>query len=170
MIDLSHRVRPEETVWFPAFAAEDRIAPERWRMRRPYGYEWTHDGWEVRLIVPRGFVYDGASVPTLGRLLVSKHLLHKYSAHHDLPYRYAGRLPRGCHLIRGHDGWDSVEYPWTRGEADRLMGAMMRADPQGPGKVRRWLTIRGVMRAGEGSWGRHAPVLDPWRDPFRGVA
>lgn len=90
-----------------------------------YTYEWELEGYpRQRLRVPKGFQFDGASVPRpLWSITgIRPDGLHRAAALvHDYLYEYEGKLPPGSHTYLDTDGeWKSIDYRWTRKEADRI--------------------------------------------------
>lgn len=102
------------------------LAGSRYRLAEPYVYTWTKDGARYRLTVPAGFENDLASVPRILWWYVSPFDLGLAAVPHDWLYYHAGHLPPGGHQ-RWEDGrWVDVGAPWSRRDADRLFGRLMR--------------------------------------------
>ena len=106
-----------------------RVEPlggNRYRLFEAYAYVWTKDGASYRLVVPAGFTSDLASVPRLLWFVISPFDLGAAVVPHDWVYANAGRLPPSSwQAWRGGD-WADDERVWTRREADRLFGRLMR--------------------------------------------
>lgn len=98
---------------------------------------WRTTLGERRLFVPRGFIFDGASIPRLARWLIDDSDLYTSPAlAHDYLYCYAGRVPGGV---------------WTRLEADMLfLGLMERC---GVPRWKRAAAYRAVRLCGGKHWG-----------------
>lgn len=39
------------------------ISVKEFALYLPYVYQWSHEGTDYRISVPRGFIFDGSSVP-----------------------------------------------------------------------------------------------------------
>ncbi|HEX7072188.1 MAG TPA: DUF1353 domain-containing protein [Rhodothermales bacterium] len=91
-------------------------------------YHWEKDGITQRIYIHAGFQFDGASVPAVARMFVERDGLQRAAAlPHDLIYRHRGRLPLGHHQWVDGGMWrDVVVYRWSRKDADRLFGRIMR--------------------------------------------
>lgn len=127
-----------------------------YRVVQPWRYQWELPGRAVqRLIIPRDFEVDGASVPRLLWTLtgITPDGLHRAAAlAHDFLYRYAGHLPAGGHQVRLPGGWVDAGHLWTREEADRLFARILREC--GVGRFRRRLMYLGVRLGGWRAWVR----------------
>lgn len=120
-----------------------------------YAYEWEAKDRKFTIIVPKGFVFDGASVPRILWTLIgiTPDGLHRAAALvHDFIYRYDGFLPNGsfweigmnCELI----GLPGVR--WNRDQADKLFARMLREG--GVSKFKRRLMYQGVRLGGWIHW------------------
>ena len=96
------------------------------RLDEDYTYEWVVSGLRRSLTIKAGFLTDIASVPPLFWALgFPPDGLHRAAAVlHDALYRARGILP-SSHLIYRVNGV-AVPARFTRLEADRLFGRMMR--------------------------------------------
>lgn len=132
----------------------------RWKkLHSPYMCTWDQDGVKVRLTVPAGFVYNGASVPQVLWSVFPPHALDRAAVFHDFIYRAAGVLPFGSHqylremLTPGVSRWETMTPVWTRSQADSLFLDQLAQDPDGPGWVRRKVAFATVGALGGGKWG-----------------
>ena len=102
-----------------------------------------------RLVVAEGFRHDFASVPRLLWTFIAPLDLGLASIFHDWLYRAQGRVET---LRWTEAGWNAVREPWTRREADRLFGRIMRE--QGVASWKRRLAFYAVRAFGGSVWGR----------------
>lgn len=141
------------------------ITEKYYRLQEDYLYEWritrtdkrTGDKIDTRqrLIVPEGFVYDGASVPrwlwtVTG--ITPDGLIRAAALLHDFIYRYKGWLPKGSYQMfdENTQQWKDLSAPWPRKSADRLFARVMRES--GVSAFRRRLAYRGVRLFGWFTW------------------
>jgi len=122
-------------------------------------YEWECGGIRRRITVPKGFVYDGASVPrivwTLTGILPDG-LIRAAALVHDWLYKHRGRLPPGSYQQLHRGAWVNRDRAASREEADRLFARIMRE--AGVGKARRRMAYVAVRACGWLSFRRrHAP-------------
>ena len=100
------------------------IKGDRYELFVDYRYEWKADKYPLQqLHIPKGFKYDGASVPQIGWSItgIRPDGLNRAAALvHDYIYRYQGKLPRGRHLYQDGASMKFSDHVWTRKEADRL--------------------------------------------------
>ncbi len=97
-----------------------------------YDYRWEHHGVRYSLVVPRGFRYDGASVPrivwTLTGILPDG-LIRAGALIHDWLYANGGSLPFlsfSMHVPKP-GGWEDMpSAKWSRKAADRMFGRLLR--------------------------------------------
>ena len=103
----------------------------------------------LQLRVPDGFTHDFASVPRVLWTLISPLDLGLASIFHDWLYRNGGRVTtRRWTTATG--GWEDVEEPWTRVQADELFARLMRE--QGVPRWRRRAAYLAVRVAGRNHW------------------
>lgn len=113
------------------------ISDSQYRLRENYVYEWMNDGRHNRLVIPKGFVYDGASIPRVFWFfgLRIDGLIRSAALCHDWLYSLSGdfqsRGNRGSHFyyIQYQDdqgAWVEQSRPWTREQADLLFARVMR--------------------------------------------
>jgi hypothetical protein len=118
-----------------------------------YEYRWSVGGDEFKLVIKKFFECDGASIPPLASFLtgIERDGPHRRAAFwHDVIYKYAGKLPVGVQFILINETWEVFEGDWTREQADRLFGRMLRE--QGVGKVDRDVMVSGVRWFGWWPW------------------
>ena len=125
----------------------------RFRLADEVAYTWRHveastEG-VYRLVVPEGFEHDFASVPRPLWALVAPIDLGIASIFHDWLYVRAGRVGT---LRWAGAGWEPVATPWTREDADRLFGRLMRE--QGVARWRRRAAYLAVRVVAGRFWGR----------------
>jgi len=100
----------------------------------------------LRLFVPDGFCWDGASIPRVLWRLYGHPLTNKYQAAavvHDWLYK-----------IKGEYDWG---YSMTRKEVDQLFYHMLRAD--GVGFIKARMLYRGVRAGGWMSFRKKSPTF-----------
>lgn len=116
-------------------------------------YEWEHDGIRRRIIVPKGFQYDGASVPRLVWTctgILPDGLIRAAALVHDWLYQHRGQLPEGSYQEFHRGKWRNVGRVATRREVDRLFARIMRET--GVSKLKRRLAYAGVRAGGWWAW------------------
>lgn len=158
---------PQELVYFPSHPDVLDRGDRNKVLHSPYRCTWNQDGIDVRLTVPAGFVYNGASVPQVLWSIFPPHALDRAAVFHDFIYRGAGLLPAGSHEYLAGWGWSPMTVRWTRSAADALFFRHLSQDPRGPGWLRRRMAY-GVVRAfGGGMWGPSSPDDFAERDRIR---
>ena len=113
---------------------EKLFGPCQFRLVQKYEYSWTlsvnpDETSDRKIIVPRNFIYDGASVPSfVSRLTgIKRDGDHRAAALlHDWIYHHKGRLPGQYYRIGFEGGLADTWVTWAREEADRLFGRVMR--------------------------------------------
>ena len=110
------------------------ISDKLYMLIEPYEYRWQHGINSYKLVIPRGFETDIASVPrwvwSLFGILPDG--LHRAAAVlHDFLYRY--NKPHGERLtgyyfkLDAFGLWQDIShYPWSRKQCDRLFMRVMR--------------------------------------------
>jgi hypothetical protein len=121
-----------------------------YRLLEDYVYHWEKEGVRYRLVVPAGFTCDLASIPRLLWWYISPFDLGSAAVPHDWLYAHGGRVPSGSHSVMENGVWQEVGQPWTRKDADRLFGRMMREAGVHPAKRKR--AYRAVRLFGAGAW------------------
>ncbi len=130
-------------------------------LREDYAYVWEKDGEYHRIVVLKGFVYDGTSVPRFAWTIsgiTPDGPERAASLVHDALYVLKGNLDQPGNIIAEQytwnpeqEGWeDARDYRWTRKEADRLFGRMLREI--GVPKIRRRLAFLAVHLLGWTRW------------------
>ncbi len=124
------------------------VSARQYELVETFGYGWDKYGVSHELVVPRGFRYDGASVPRILWSVIGLRpdgLVRAAALLHDWIYRHGGKLPPGSY--RRDDGEGGH---WTRKSADLLFGRVMRES--GVSKLKRRLAYLGVRVGGRRSW------------------
>lgn len=134
-----------------------------------YTYRWESRGIEYRIVVPRGFIHNGASVPrlvwTISGILPDG-LIRAAALIHDWIYRCRGRLPWPTYQYKSPNAlktnpfgrideetmWCDIHGVWTRKNADRLFARIMRE--AGMSKRRRRAAYLAVRMFGWVAWRR----------------
>lgn len=92
-----------------------------------YEWRWKRKGKAYRIYVPKGFEYDGASVPRLAWTLsglTPDGLIRAAALIHDWIYEHKGKLPKGSWQVK--DGkWRDVGTVWKRKHADKIFKTIM---------------------------------------------
>jgi hypothetical protein len=131
------------------------ITNKHYRLVEQYAYHWDLGGTRNRIVIPRGFTYDGASVPRLAWTLsgiTPDGLIRAAALVHDWIYRHKGRLPQGSQQYReGNEPWQDAYGAWSRRDADRLFARIMRE--AGVSKWKRRMAYRAVRWFGGSAWG-----------------
>ena len=97
---------------------------EGYILAQDYSYEWTFKGNLYKIVVPKGFMYDGASVPravwTLSGITPDG-LIRAAATVHDELYDCRGRIPDGMLFVRQGGEWLEIKGSvWPRVECDNL--------------------------------------------------
>ena len=113
---------------------EKLFGKNMYRLIKTFTYDWkfqineNHYS-EHEIIVPKNFIYDGASVPAAVTWLTGIRRDGKHRAAallHDWLYHHKGRLPGGYYHINFEGERDDTWAAWTRKDTDRLFGRVMR--------------------------------------------
>lgn len=124
------------------------------RLTEDARYTWCHatDHHDtLSLRVPEGFTHDFASVPRPLWWFVGPVDLGLASIFHDWMYRHGGRVETLGRRLDGA-GWEVIDTPWSRRDADRLFARIMRE--QGVSRFRRRAAFLAVQWFGGGGWRR----------------
>lgn len=98
-----------------------------YRLNEDYTYVWIQRNIVTQITVPKGFTYDGASVPRfLWSLsgLTRDGLIRAAALVHDWIYMNDGALPE-CSMREFNKGWTCISGRWTRKDSDKLFLKMM---------------------------------------------
>jgi hypothetical protein len=110
----------------------------------------------LTLVIPRGFEYDGASIPRIARPFIDRQDLGEIGVlGHDFIYHYAGQMPPGSVLIRHESGLSEINfstYTIPRSVADLVMVHGMELD--GVARAVQATAYQGVRRFGWWPWWR----------------
>jgi hypothetical protein len=154
----------------PDMRAVKRKRGWRYRLFAEYIYEWTYAGVRYRLVVPEGFECDGASIPWWVKVLtgLERDGLHRPAwTLHDVVYHYVGDLPEGMLQVWVEGEWRPWVGRWSRRDADRLFGRVMRESGV-PSKERRRM-YNGVRVGGWLPWWTRKIELELRRPPIVGL-
>ena len=148
----------------------DRVMYDRWKITtEDWNCQWEYKDQYRRLFVPRGYTYDGASIPRIAwsRIgLTPDGEIRAASLAHDVLYRAAGgRKPeewRGCKLMNENGNTVFV----SRQEADWLFYefCVFATIPRRRARIA-WLAVR---LAGWKFWGKNPPSGIPPVEVFDG--
>jgi len=129
----------------------DLIGPRSIRLRADFSYTWKVDGFpEQKLVVPSGFICDGASVPKILHWYLGWDEILIAAIPHDWLYAFGGAVPETSHFYVTVEGWVPTKHVWTRRDSDRLFSRMLRYCDV-PGHARR-NSFRAVRLFGRGAW------------------
>ncbi len=129
------------------------ISEEDYILDENYAYEWDINGIPQRINIPKGFIYDGASVPRLlwsVSGLTPDGLIRAAALVHDWIYNFEGMLPEGSYQYFQDGQWKQVHGKWKRKDADRLFARMMK-EANVP-KWKRQLAYQAVRWFGRAYW------------------
>lgn len=120
-------------------------------------YEWKHQGENYKIVIPKGFITDIASVPRWFWIFgFTPDGLHRAAAlAHDFLYRYnKPSSPKARKYLFKMDSfglWQDIsDYPWSRKQCDRLFCRIMK--DYGTGSKKRWLMFKAVRLFGWLGW------------------
>jgi hypothetical protein len=118
----------------------------------PFIFEWN-DPLPQQIVIPKGFTFDGASVPQLAWTLTGIlpiGLPLGGAAVHDYTYQRKGRLIRD-ELKANHNGiWVPVAAVWPRKTCDDMFYRIMREASVTPWKS--YAMYQSVRIFGQGPW------------------
>lgn len=153
-----------------------RVDDNLYELLEPHQYYWEKHGFMNRITVTKGFLFDGASIPSVARPFMGGCWALGFAPPllHDFLYAWKGVLPYRVHEVLAKGGWSCALEPpndldffpdsravWSRHDADRLFGRMMRE-----ANVPRWkrraayMAVRAAVWHGIG-WGKQ-PQEDSW--------
>jgi hypothetical protein len=102
--------------------------PRRLVLAADYVVEWEAAGFpRQRLVVPRDFECDGASIPGPLEWYLGRDLILPAAVPHDWQYAFAGSIPAESHLYLTAEGtWVPANHVWTRDESDRFFARNLK--------------------------------------------
>ena len=110
-----------------------------WHLDEHYTFQWSHNGTRYRFTIPRGFTFDGASIPWFlpwgrGRLGLVAPLVH------DWLIEVGGEVTVDSYRsVNFVVGWHYLgERRFSRRDADRLFFRILRERGVRPRWLRRW--------------------------------
>ena len=113
-------------------------------------YVFEMDGRIYKLIVPAGYVFDGASIPWIAwsLLRLSPHgIMDGPSLPHDFIYEHQGKMPEGSFFIQSAKDkgeWWACSVPITRSQSDALLKSAVTFYDAAEGRraMEIWLAVR----------------------------
>ena len=131
------------------------VSDKYYRLVEQYVYEWDVNDCKNRITIPRGFTYDGASVPRIAWTVSGLRpdgLIRAAALVHDWIYMHKGKLPNGSQKYFDKvRSWRDAYGFWTRKDTDRLFARIMRE--AGVSKCKRRMAFRAVRMFGCFAWG-----------------
>lgn len=123
-----------------------------YKLETTYAYQWiAPDGRARRLIIPAGFICDGASVPKILWHFMLPDGLHRAAALvHDFLYEYRGKLPIGSYQRLTGNKWEIIDAQWERRHADKMFARILRES--NVSKFKRRNAYRAVRAGGWTYW------------------
>lgn len=134
----------------PPWIVPLRATKRLYRTVMPFVYEWQDERGRYQLRIPKGFQYDGASVPRLLWSLTGllpDGLIRSAALVHDVFYRFDGCPPLGWLYEYMAGEWYEAKRGFDRAYVDRLFRDIGKAD----GEKRAGWAYRGV-RIGARRW------------------
>jgi len=119
-------------------------------------FEWLDGNNHHRLIVPTGFLFDGASIPWAlwSALRLAPHgAMDGPALAHDFIYHHKGDMPPGSYQLKTANGWFDMLSPLRRDVADDMLKALV-VHFKAAGEVRASLVWVGVRVGGWYAWRR----------------
>lgn len=110
------------------------IGRQKWQLMEDYKCYFELSGIWYKLVIYKGFVYDGASIPRFAWSILGKTPMGQHDSgtiFHDLAYMIKnGTIGNACHHIAYvalPSGWETVKaLVLTRKEADQIMFDIIR--------------------------------------------
>ncbi len=104
------------------------IAPRKIKLLEEFVVEWVAEGFpRQRLVVPKGFVCDGASIPAMLEWYLGRDNILPAAVPHDWQYAFGGQIPKDSHLVQNSDGtWKEADFVWSRKESDRFFARNLK--------------------------------------------
>ena len=119
-----------------------------YRLEEDYSYEWEEGGKQCQMTAKKGFLFDGASIPSaiwgFPLMLSPAHpRILAAAVLHDLCYATDGKLePNGFYSEKEAIGWRQVGRNFSKDEADELFRRINKSS--GMDRTRRFLTYWAV--------------------------
>lgn len=133
------------------------VSERDYELAEDYAYEWMHKGEVYRIFIPKGLIYDGASVPRIVWTisgLTPDGLLRAGALVHDFIYMHKGVLPPGSWQRETHVGfekvWIDMYTKWNRKQADAMLQRIL--EESGVSAYRRTLAYSAVRMFGGKYW------------------
>lgn len=130
-----------------------------WRVNEDFVWHIGHKGSNFHVLVPKGFIYDLASVPAMLRPLIPNTTSPQASAVHDFGYRH-----NQVYVVMSWDKDTPIYYPesveMSRAEWDDAFykGMLVR----GVSRLRAWSAYKGVRLGGRWPWNSHRKRNEKW--------
>lgn len=106
------------------------ISYNLYRLERTYSYIWKEQDLDHKIIVPKGFVFDGASAPIWTWSFTGIRpdgLSRAASLVHDYLYSVGGHLQKSNHKVRPLDKrWRGRNIKYTRKQCDIIFLNILR--------------------------------------------
>jgi len=135
------------------------ISDLEYELVEDYVYTWEHNFRDQRLTIPKGFIFDGASVPQIlwWTGLRPDGLLRAGALLHDWIYSMGSKPGNnGSHHYyydyHGNGKWVVQVKPWTRKQSDQIFSRAMR-EAEYP-KWKRRIAYIAVRLFGRGAWSK----------------
>ena len=119
-------------------------------------YLWKIDGAVFKLIIPKGFVCDGASIPWFLWSVLKLHpdgLMRSASWLHDYVYRYGGFVPKTQFFVAVNGEWKESKRHISKTESDGLFRMIM--EYHGISKFKAGIAWMGVVSFGWITWNKN---------------
>jgi hypothetical protein len=129
------------------------IGKGKYELHEAWSYVWEKDEILRAIVIPQGFISDGASAPRILWTftgIIPDGLVRAGALCHDFLYVNGGILPENSYQQVALYGWVNDPAVWTRKNADRLFCRIMKES--GVGKIKRRLAYRGVRMFGWMFW------------------
>lgn len=122
------------------------IGNRKYLLMEDYTITWWEDGTRFRIVIPREFITDLASVPrllwTLSNLTPDG-LIRAGALVHDWIYAQRGQLTYGLYQVKVGSLWVPCSLPFSRSRADALFQAInTKAEMTRKNVVKAWLGVR----------------------------
>ncbi len=125
-----------------------------YELKETYTYFWEAKGTRWKMIVPKGYISDGASTPRLAWTIfgiIPDGLIRLAALLHDFLYDHSGKLPKGSCMCVNQGIWvDCSGKTWKRKEADQFFANIMKE--AGVSKFKRRIAYLAVRLGGWTGW------------------